>query len=130
MTEQTSPKECLSCGVQLNSDGSVDALPEDENQGHYADCVAPTADQIEAGQRWHIASRDIDAIVVSKFVGADGATYVRLQWVGHPDQEMFNWPWQLRPAQCIGRRRSGPGKTEQCSKTATPGTEYCTVCER
>lgn len=129
-TEPNEAKECLSCGIQLNPDGTVDAL-EDGETDHFLGCDAPTADQIQVGQKWYVVSRDMDGVVTDKFIGADGVPHVRLQRVG-ADWECFNWPWQLRPAQCIGRRHQqyGQGPTIQCASQARPGTEYCKVCER
>jgi hypothetical protein len=31
-------RECSSCGIQLNADGTVDELDYDDPQGHYANC--------------------------------------------------------------------------------------------
>lgn len=33
------PNECLSCGVPLNADGTVDAL-NSESDSHFVDCIA------------------------------------------------------------------------------------------
>lgn len=136
---QTEAQECLSCGVQLLPDGTVDALgEEDGDDQHYAGCTAPTFDEIEVGQRWYVASRDMDAIVDGKFrcVSAGpndppaGTPYIRLHRVGHTRQSGLNYPWQLVPARCIGRRRDGAGPTVPCGNAAQRGTEYCEVCAR